>query len=89
MFAKGVKNTCEHNYYKFYPKSMDRDVSDDVIMTSSHGVPTWPHHIIHIKFGWDPTWIVTSTVENMKNDDFQVEINGPERLWSPNRKIQW
>ena len=32
---------------------MDRDVSDDVIMTSSDGVCHWPHVIIYFKFGDD------------------------------------
>ena len=32
---------------------MNREVSDDVIMTSSNGVCHWPHVIIDIKFGED------------------------------------
>jgi len=50
---KGSKMLVNIIIISFHPKSMDRDVSDDVIMTLSNRVHHWPNHIIHIKFGED------------------------------------
>ena len=55
---------------------MDRDVSDDVMMTSSSEVGHWPNVIIHIKFGED----------RMRND--QV-ITLSIQKWANFARNQW
>ena len=55
---------------------MDREVSDDVIMTSWNGVCHWSHVIIDIKFGDD----------RMRNDQVIIQIS---QKWAIFRRNQW
>ena len=55
---------------------MDRDVNNDVMMTSSYGVNHWPNYNIHIKFDDD----------RMRND--QV-ITRSIQKWANFARNQW